>query len=151
MEFNKLSVMNIAYSTSVDGVGLRNSLYLAGCPLRCPGCHNKQAWDINNGTWQSIEEVCNQLNVDKFNISILGGEPLMQYEGVLELCKMIKERYPNKTIWMWSGYTLEYIKEHYSKILEYLDVLVDGPFIKELAEPNLRWKGSSNQNVIYLK
>lgn len=151
MDSNHLSIMNIAYSTSADGVGLRNSLYLAGCPLRCPGCHNQQAWDINNGSLYSVEEVCDKLNIDKFNISILGGEPLMQYDAVVNLCRMIKDRYPNKTIWMWSGYTYTYIQEHYPNILQYIDVLVDGPFIQSKTDPTLQWRGSSNQNVIYIK
>lgn len=96
----------------------------------------------------SVEEVCNKLNEDEFNISILGGEPLMQYEEILALCKMIKTRYPYKTIWMWSGYGLSLIRERYTEILRYIDTLVDGPFIKALASSELLWRGSSNQRVI---
>lgn len=148
---NQLSVMKIVYSTSVDGVGLRNSLYVAGCPLRCKGCHNQSSWDINNGTYQSVESVCAQLNVDDFNISILGGEPLFQYEGILELCKMIKNKYPNKTIWMWSGYTFEHIQQFYPAILDYIDVLVDGEYIEQKRDINANWIGSSNQRVVDVK
>lgn len=143
----KISVAKIVCSTSVDGVGLRNSLYVAGCPLRCENCHNSQFWDISSGTERTIEDVFAELNQDDCNISILGGEPLLQYEAVMELCKMIKERTP-KTIWLWSGYTLDYILEHYPDILQYANVLVDGPFVQSLAEPNLPWRGSTNQNVI---
>lgn len=142
-----LSVAKIVYSTSVDGVGLRNSLYVAGCPIKCEGCHNSQFWDINSGTIRTIEDVFADLCQDQCNISILGGEPLLQYEAVLELCKMIKERTP-KTIWLWSGYTLDYIRDHYPEILMYINVLVDGPYVESLAEPNLQWKGSTNQRVI---
>lgn len=71
----------------------------------------------------------------------------MQYEAILELCKMIKER-TSKTIWLWSGYTLEYIQDHWPELLMYINVLVDGPFVKSLAEPNLQWRGSTNQRVI---
>lgn len=148
---NQLSVMKIVYSTSVDGVGLRNSLYVAGCPLRCKGCHNQSSWDINNGTYQDIETVCNQLNIDDFNISILGGEPLFQYDSILALCTMIKAKHPNKTIWMWSGYTFEYIQEFYSDILNYIDVLVDGEYLEQKKEIGLNWIGSSNQRVIDVK
>lgn len=95
----------------------------------------------------SIEEAFNLLNIDDFNISILGGEPMMQYEAVVSLCKMIKER-THKTIWLWSGYELHEIKQRFPDILKYIDVLVDGPFIQEFAEPNLQWRGSSNQNII---
>lgn len=148
---DKLFVAKIAYSTSVDGVGLRNSLYVSGCPLHCEGCHNKSLWDINSGSQMTIEDVCKSLNADDFNISILGGEPMMQYDGILRLCKLIKKDYPNKTIWMWSGYTIEYIEKNYSEILQYIDVLVDGPFLQQYAEPNLQWRGSTNQRVIEIK
>lgn len=146
-----LFIAKIAYSTSVDGVGLRNALYVSGCPIRCAGCHNKQLWDINSGLQMSVKDVCDSLNVDNFNISILGGEPLMQYEGILELCKMIKAQYPHKTIWMWSGYTIEHIKEHFEEVLYYVDVIVDGPYMEQLAVPNLKWRGSTNQRIIETK
>ncbi len=71
----------------------------------------------------------------------------MQYDAILELCKMIKER-TSKTIWLWSGYTLEYIQDHWPELLMYVNVLVDGPFVKSLAEPNLQWRGSTNQRVV---
>ena len=142
-----LSVAKIVCSTSVDGVGLRNSLYVAGCPIHCDGCHNAQFWDISSGKKRMVESVYTELCQDDCNISILGGEPLMQYEAVLELCKKIKER-TAKTIWLWTGYKVEYVQEHYSEILRYIDVIVDGPFIKSLAEPNLKWRGSTNQRII---
>jgi anaerobic ribonucleoside-triphosphate reductase activating protein len=142
-----IKVAKIAYSTSVDGVGLRNALYVSGCNRRCPGCHNPQLWDINAGQDMTIQEAFDKLNIDDFNISTLGGEPMMQYEQVVELCKLIKEK-TNKTIWLWSGYELHEIKSQFPKILKYIDVLVDGPFIEEFKEPNLKWRGSSNQNII---
>ena len=130
-------VAKIVYSTSVDGVGLRNSLYVSGCPLQ-------------SGTKHTVQDVFQQLNEDDFNISILGGEPLLQYESIVELCKLIKKHYPQKTIWLWSGYTIEYIKEHFPLILQYINVLIDGRYIQELADPNLKWRGSSNQRIIHL-
>lgn len=144
-------VAKIAYSTSVDGVGLRNALYVSGCPIRCAGCHNKQLWDLQSGVQMSIEEICDCLNVDDFNISILGGEPLMQYASVLELCKLIKARYPHKTIWLWSGFTVEHIQQEYEAILHYIDVLVDGPYMEQFAVQNLKWRGSTNQRIIETK
>lgn len=143
-------VAKIVYSTSVDGVGLRNSLYVSGCPLHCKGCHNQAFWDIQSGTKHTVQDVFQQLNADDFNISILGGEPLLQYESIVELCKLIKKHYPQKTIWLWSGYTIEYIKEHFPLILQYINVLIDGRYIQKLADPNLKWRGSSNQRIIHL-
>lgn len=143
-------VAKIAYSTSVDGVGLRNSLYVSGCPIHCKGCHNPKLWDINAGKPQTVSQVFASLNEDDFNISILGGEPLFQYDAILELCKRIKAE-TAKTIWMWSGYTYEHIQEQYTEILGYIDVLVDGPFIEEQKDLTLDWRGSKNQRVIKLK
>ena len=143
-------VAKIAYSTSVDGVGLRNALYVSGCPIHCKGCHNLKLWDINAGNPQTVSQVFASLNEDDFNISILGGEPLFQYKAILSLCRLIK-RETNKTIWLWSGYTYEQIQKDYGDILEYIDVLIDGPFIEEKKDLTLDWRGSSNQRIIKLK
>lgn len=144
-----LYVGNIALSTSVDGVGLRNALYVSGCPIHCKGCHNMQLWELSSGKRMTVQDVFEQLNVDDFNISILGGEPLMQYESVLNLCKKFKKE-TNKTIWLWSGYSYDVIKRDYPEILNYIDVLVDGPFIEEKKDLSLAFRGSSNQHIIHL-
>mgnify|MGYP000776809538 CR=1 FL=1 len=94
-----------------------------------------------------VDEVLAQLTETDENISILGGEPLMQYSALVELCRKIKEE-TDREIWLWSGYTLETIKIHFPEILKFIDVLVDGPFMEDLADPNLRFRGSSNQNII---
>lgn len=142
-----MSVMSIVHSTSVDGVGLRNALYTAGCNLRCANCHNRESWNIETGTWQPLEEVYNQLNIDFFPISILGGEPMMQSHAVTALCKMIKER-TGKNIWVWTGHTYDYVQVNYPELLNYIDVLVDGRYVEDLHDESLLWRGSSNQRVI---
>lgn len=144
---DNLAVMDIVYSTSTDGVGLRNALYVSGCNMRCSHCHNQSSWDINAGTWHTVEEVYDKLNIDHFPVSILGGEPLMQVDAVTHLCRLIKER-TGKTVWLWSGYTYEYIQEHMSQVLPYIDVLVDGRYEHALRDTDLLWRGSSNQRVI---
>lgn len=146
MACNDLYVARIVYSTSTDGVGLRNSLYVSGCPIHCDGCHNKAFWNKESGEKQTVDAVFTQLNSDQFDVSILGGEPLMQYAAILELCKKIKKE-TNKTIWLWSGYKLSHIQQHFPDILYYIDVLVDGQYVKSLAKPNLQWRGSTNQKV----
>lgn len=143
---DELYVARIVYSTSTDGVGLRNSLYVSGCPIQCEGCHNKVFWKKESGEKQTVDEVFAQLNSDQFDVSILGGEPLMQYEAVVELCKKIKKE-TNKTIWLWSGYTMTYIQKHFPDILYYIDVLVDGAYMEAKSVPNLQWRGSTNQRV----
>lgn len=152
MEYDEMYiyVADILKSTATDGDGLRNALYVSGCSIRCEGCHNKQFWEIESGKRMKLSEVYDELNEDRFNISILGGEPLMQYEQILALCMKIKEE-TNKTIWMWSGYTVETIRKKFPKILDYIDVLVDGPFIQSQYEPNLKFVGSRNQRIIHLK
>lgn len=149
-DVNTIYVAKIVKSTSADGVGLRNSLYVSGCDIQCPMCHNKALWDMKAGEERSIEEVFNELNEDDFNVSILGGEPLMQYDAVLKLCKLIKKK-TDKTIWLWSGHTLATIKKRWPKLLYYIDVLVDGPFQQEYYEPNLEFRGSKNQRIINVK
>lgn len=142
-----LSVAKIVASTSVDGPGLRTSLYLQGCNVRCKGCHNKALWDINEGELLEVNEVYEKLIETDENISILGGEPLMQYETLVKLCRKIKAN-TDREIWLWSGFTLGTIQIHFPEILDVIDVLVDGPFMEDLADPNLRFRGSSNQNII---
>lgn len=144
-------VAKIAQSTSVDGVGLRNALYVSGCPIHCPECHNKDWWEMESGIPMDIDDVVAELAQDGFNISILGGEPLGQFEAVLELCRRFKECYPDRTIWMWTGYTMEHVTQHYSEILEYIDTLVDGPFVVSLKDTSLHFRGSSNQRIIDVK
>ncbi len=141
-----LSVARIVSSTSTDGPGLRTALYLQGCNIHCPGCHNSALWDISEGELIHVEEIWERLKESEENISILGGEPLMQYIGLTALCKCIKE-HSDKSIWLWSGYTLSHIQQHYSEILKWVDVIVDGPYIKEQADHNLRFRGSSNQHI----
>lgn len=143
---NKLYVAKIVNSTSVDGVGLRNSLYVSGCNIHCPGCHNKEWWPLQSGKEMTIEEVYVALNVDDFNISILGGEPLMQYQAILELCKLIKMS-TAKTIWLWTGHKMSDVQRLYGDLLNYVDVMVDGSFISELSDANLPFRGSSNQRI----
>nr|DAM34707.1 MAG TPA: 4Fe-4S single cluster domain protein [Bacteriophage sp.] len=149
-DVNTIYVARIVKSTASDGVGLRNSLYVSGCDIKCPGCHNHDWWDMKKGSEMAITDVFAELNEDDFNISILGGEPLLQYDAVLKLCKMIKKK-TNKTIWLWSGHKLETIRKRWPKLLYYIDVLVDGPFQQEFYEPNLEFRGSRNQRIINVK
>lgn len=97
-----------------------------------------------------IKDVFDALNQDDCNISILGGEPMMQYPAILKLCKLIKKK-TNKTIWLWTGYEMPYIEFFYGEILKYVDVIVDGPFISALKDPTLHFRGSSNQNIYHIK
>ena len=138
-----------------NGPGIRVSLFVQGCNRHCDGCFNPETWDYNGGRIfnRRMQELFLDLGKEKriTGFSILGGEPLDQDEHMLELIKQIKERYPDKTIWMWTGYTYEELTDKQMEIVKLLDVLVDGPFIISKRCPNERFRGSMNQRIIDIK
>ena len=140
--------------TIVDGEGLRYSLYFAGCSHACPGCHNEYSWNPKHGnvlTYDKLEEIAKEINENTLldGITISGGDPLFNPADMLKVLKFLKEK-TKKNIWLYTGYTLEQVREDKlrRKCLEYVDVLVDGRFVKELYDPNLKFRGSSNQRII---
>ena len=140
--------------TIVDGIGLRYSLYFAGCSHACPGCHNEYSWNPKHGdilTYEKLEEIAKEINENTLldGITISGGDPLFNPTDMLKVLKFLKEK-TKKNIWLYTGYTLEQVREDKlrRKCLEYVDVLVDGRFVKELYDPNLKFRGSSNQRII---
>ncbi len=148
----KIRILDILEETMADGPGLRTSIYCAGCDHHCPGCHNPQSWDRNGGHEATVDELLEIIKADEFsNVTFTGGDPLYQVEAFTELAKRIKEE-TSKTIWCYTGFTYEEIlaNERLSSILPYIDVLVDGPFILKLRDPELLFRGSSNQRIIYL-
>ncbi len=150
-------LLKIFKETIVDGEGLRYSIYFSGCPHRCPGCHNEYSWNPCNGevlTYEKLEEMAEEINRNILldGITISGGEPLYKPEEMVKILKYLKER-TKKNIWLYTGYTLEEIKMDKGKndCLKFVDVLVDGPFIKELYSPLLKFRGSRNQRIIKIK
>lgn len=133
-----------------NGEGLRTAVFFSGCPFHCKGCFNKELWDYNYGiefTQKIKEEIFSSIDDHISGISILGGEPLCKenYDTVLNLCKDFKAAFPYKTIWLWTGYTLDAVS---AEILNYIDILIDGQFIQEKYDYNLKWRGSSNQRIL---
>lgn len=147
MKYNKIRKMDIS-----NGPGVRISIFFQGCHFHCKGCFNTEAWDFNQGLEFGEEEIKTILDLAKDDyisgLSILGGEPMhpKNIEGTMELAKKFKEVYPNKSVWVWSGFLYDDLKE--KEVLNYVDVLVDGQFQEDLRNPNLKWRGSSNQRVI---
>lgn len=148
-------MMNYAYITDCDqlnGDGLRVTLWVTGCPNHCEGCHNEWSWDPSTGVPfdnDAYKELVGKLDHDYIEgLTLCGGEPLAPYnlETVTALAKDIREQFPNKTIWCYTGYTYEDIKD--LEIMKYIDVLVDGRFVQALKDVKLYWRGSSNQRVI---
>jgi len=146
---------NITKDDMLNGDGLRTVLWVAGCSHGCKNCHNPVTWDICGGIpfdEAAKKELFEALEPDYISgITFSGGDPLhMQNRGeVGELIKEIHEKYPNKTIWVYTGYTWDDVKD--LPYLQYADVLVDGPFVEELKDVTLHWKGSANQRVIDVK
>jgi len=144
-----LRILDIIEDTMVDGPGFRTSIYCAGCRHACPGCHNPQSWDFSGGREMQTEEIIKIIEADPFaNVTFSGGDPMYQAEGFAELARAIHRR-TNKDIWCYTGFTFEHlINPHQLELLEEIDVLVDGPFIQRLRNPDLLFRGSSNQRLI---
>ena len=146
---NNIRILDIKYGTSVDGIGLRTSLYCAGCENHCPGCHNPQSWDDQGGEPMSVEELFRLIIDADMNVTFTGGDPMLHPEGFTTLARLIKEN-TNKTIWCYTGYRFEELMKHPNRkaLLELCDVLVDSPFIEEERDLSLPFRGSRNQRVI---
>ena len=146
---NSIRILDIKYGTSVDGTGLRTSLYCAGCENRCRGCHNPQSWDENGGEAIPIEELFNRIIEADMNVTFTGGDPMFHPEGFIKLARMIKEN-TNKTIWCYTGYRFEDLLEdpHRRELVELCDVIVDGRYIEAERDLSLHFRGSRNQRII---
>ena len=148
-----------------NGLGVRVSVFVSGCTHHCKDCFNKQAWDFHYGnefTEREIEKVVNLMDHSYVSgLTLLGGEPFehVNQQGLLPLVKKVKEKFPNKNIWCYSGYTFEKdIIERMCKewketpeLLSYIDVLVDGEFQEDKKDIKLKFRGSSNQRIIDVK
>lgn len=145
----EISVIKIVESTSVDGPGLRTTVYCAGCGHHCKGCHNPQSWDINYGTMVQVEDVANRLLATDEDITFSGGDPMFQIEAFAELASIIKAK-SNKNIWCYTGYTFEQLLRNNKslELLKNIDVLVDGRFIEEQKDKEILFRGSKNQRLI---
>lgn len=143
----------------INGRGLRHSLFTSGCTHHCKGCFNAATWNFNYGKPYTLEledQIINDLNMRDINIaglSILGGEPFQNVEGLLGLVSKVRRECPGKDIWIWSGYTFEELaaEESRRELLGYCDVLIDGKFILERRNLKLKWRGSDNQRVVDIK
>ena len=145
----KFRVLDIIRGTTVDGPGFRTAIYFAGCRHQCPGCHNPQSWDFNAGTEMTLEELLNIIDEEDFDVTLSGGDPLYHPEEIAILAKAIQKS--GHKVWLYTGFTIEEIQASakLSLPLPYLDAIVDGPFIESLRDPDLPFRGSSNQRIIH--
>lgn len=150
MNFAKIKPVDVA-----NGEGVRVSLWVSGCNHRCKGCFNPELWNYKAGQEMSTKKLSDIISLCSkpyiSGLSLLGGEPL-DPENVTILTMTVqffKKYLPNKTIWCYTGYEWKDVK--HLKIMEYIDVLVDGKFVEELKDPRLKFRGSSNQRIIDVK
>lgn len=149
---------NILHDDMRNGTGLRVTLFVSGCNNKCDGCQNPQTWDVNNGipfNTEAYQEIMEALEKPYITgVTLSGGDPMHEHNTymILCLCADIKHKFPDKTIWVYTGYTFEQLCDDNTSvwfdILKYTDVLVDGKFVQELADVNYHWAGSTNQRVI---
>lgn len=144
-----IRILDIKYGTSVDGIGLRTSLYCAGCVNRCPGCHNPQSWDEQGGQPIAVEDLLRLIIDADMNVTFTGGDPMLHPEGFIALAQLIRQ-HTIKTIWCYTGYRYEDLLRHPVRraLVELCDVLVDGPYIEAERDLTLHFRGSRNQRVI---
>ena len=153
---SNINFAKIKFFDITNGTGIRTPLFVSGCERHCKGCFNEEAWDKCYGkkfTNKTIETILNSIDNDYCaGLSILGGDPLEDYnvEEVNNLIKAFRKRFKwGKTIWLWTGYTIEeLVNSNKWKVIEGIDVLVDGPFELNKRNLKLKYKGSSNQRVI---
>lgn len=152
MNYMKIKNIDIA-----NGDGVRVSIFVSGCSIHCKGCFNQVAWDFNAGqefTDETMNELLKDLTPDYIKgLTILGGEPMDNQEGVWNIIKTVREKLPQKDIWLYSGYYKDNIpKTNYTDdILNNINVLVDGDFEEDKKDITLKFKGSSNQRINYLR
>lgn len=143
----------------VNGYGVCVSLWMQGCPNRCKGCHNPQTWDFNGGKEIEIDQmkylIENKIDKNgvKRNLSILGGEPMCDenVDYVNDICGWFKSKYPDRKIFIWTGFTIEELIEKgdkFKKFMDYADIVVDGKFDLSKRDLTIPFRGSSNQRVV---
>lgn len=146
---------DIVKDDMLNGEGLRVTLFVAGCSHYCKNCQNPETWDKNSGIKfdaDAVKEIEEELNKEYISgITLSGGDPLFieNRETITELCKYIKNKYPDKTIWVYTGYKYEEISD--LEIMNYIDILVDGEYQDDKHDIELKWCGSTNQRIIDIK
>lgn len=149
MTQDTIQLMRIVVDTTVDGPGWRTSVYCAGCRHACPGCHNPETWSFTAGQATPIDDIIAELSTTEGNITFSGGDPMYQAEAFTELARRIREEL-HRTIWCYTGFRFEEVLKDpmMSKMLPYIEVLVDGPFIEAEKSLDLLFRGSKNQRLI---
>lgn len=155
MDKHLIRISGIIEESYTDGVGIRFSVFTQGCAHNCPGCQNPNTHDFKGGCLVTIESIVDKVlsNPMLDGITLTGGDPLYQVDACIELCKQLKEKSPAMTVWCYTGFTWEEIlgNPEQRKLLNYIDILVDGPYLESKRQLSLRFRGSSNQRIIDVK
>ena len=153
-----MRIADLTKNDTTNGEGICVSLWVQGCPHHCKGCHNPESWDFNGGeyinNWRLIEQISEAITANGIqrNFSILGGEPFapQNIDDTYQILWHIKERFPSIKTFVWTGYTLQQLQDLYEDtLLDNVDVLIDGPFIKAERDITLKFRGSKNQRILY--
>lgn len=150
-----MNIHGIETDSMLNGDGLRVVLWVSGCNHHCPGCQNPQTWGTDSGREMRTDDIVTmhrELEKDHVSgITFSGGDPLhpANRDTINFLAKNIKKQFPNKTIWIYTGYLYEQVKD--LPVMQYIDVLVDGEFIEGIADINYPWAGSRNQRIIDIR
>lgn len=155
-KYCQLRIADYKPFTMVDGEGIRNAIYVSGCLFQCPNCWNKNIQGFRSGvvlTDDFVDQVFEDVKPAYVHgLSFLGGEPFLNIPTLLPIAQRLKEEYEDKTIWCWTGYTIEQLLEENDsekiELLNLVDVLVDGPFLESQRNLNLTFRGSENQRII---
>lgn len=152
-DYHAMRIAQIRYPDVANGEGIRVSLWLQGCERHCPGCFNPETWDPAGGREMTEEDYDQLGRYLEFpyvrGLSILGGEPMLQANELGRLLYDVNCLFPEKDIWLWTGYKFEEVKEHW--LFDFVDVVVDGEFIEAEKDLGLEFRGSQNQRIIRLK
>lgn len=149
-----MRIIKIDKNNQVNGDGLRCVIWFAGCSHRCPGCHNPETWSFTSGhrmDFKDMVTISNQLQRQEISgITLSGGDPLYQADDLASFLKQIKQQFPDKDVWCYTGFKYENIAQ--LECLEYIDVLIDGPYEQDLnpGPGKVLWRGSTNQRIIDL-
>jgi len=150
---SNISISGMVKESVVDGPGFRLVIFTQGCPRHCPGCHNADLIPASGGReltpGELLEVIRDNITPLTRGITFSGGDPLMQAEALAGVLKLVREEWPQFDIWVYTGYTFEEVRDR--PVMQYIDVLVDGPYVESLRDISLAFRGSSKQRIIDVK
>lgn len=147
-----MRIAGIQKDSITNGTGIRDVIFLQGCPHHCVGCQNPQTWNPDGGIEMTLDEIMSEIKDSSNNVTISGGEPFRDRNQLIWLVEKINECFPTKTIWIYTGYKLEELSPWVLAFLSMrnVEVIVDGRYVEDWKSPELRFRGSSNQRLIDL-